>query len=489
MPEGVCPISRRFLALTRRDPGSAALLGGGGERSLSRSRLARAAAELAVEIRPLARSAGVVAVSLPNSAEMVRAFLAARLAGCAVALVDAAAPAEELRRCAEAVGACLVATTPGRLPGYATGDEFDGVGLVRLDVPPVALPPRTAVLKMTSGSTGVPRAIALTARQLVADTAQIISTMGLRPDDVTLAAIPMTHSYGLGSCLLPLLLAGTPIVVPATPLPAALAETIATSGVTHFPAVPAMVRTLATLANLPAFPRLRVCLTAGAPLSPRDAAAFHAATGRKVHVFYGSSECGGITYDRSDDPVHAEGAVGAAMDRVLVEVVDDAGRPLPAGASGRVRVTSRAVALAALPPHDEPGALEHGAFLTADLGVLDADGRLTLTGRVSEVLNVAGKKVHPDEVRRVIEALPGVRAAVVTGLPDPHRGELVAALVAVEPAAGVTVRALLQACRARLAPHKVPRRLVLVDELPLSDRGKLRRDAVLALLSGRSAEP
>jgi long-chain acyl-CoA synthetase len=72
--------------------------------------------------------------------------------------------------------------------------------------------------------------------------------------------------------------------------------------------------------------------------------------------------------------------------------------------------------------------------------------------------------------------------AAVTGLPDRHRGELVAALVAVEPGSGLTVPALLRACRDRLAPHKVPRRVVLVDELPLSERGKLRRETVLELL-------
>ncbi len=485
MPEGACPLARRFLALAHRDGEAAALRGAAGETLVTRGRLAGEALELAREVRRHAGPGSVVVLSLSNSAEMVRAFLAARLAGATVALVDAAAPSEEVLRGATAVGAALALSAPGRAPAEDVAAERAGVVLTRLDCAPVAVPPAAAVLKMTSGSTGGPRAVAVSARSLAADTVQIMRTMDVRQDDVTLAAIPMTHSYGLASCLVPLLVAGTPLVLPASPLPAALADTLAAAGVTHFPAVPAMVRTLATLARLPELPRLRVCLTAGAPLAPRDAAAFRAATGRKVHVFYGSSECGGITYDRSDAPVHAEGAVGTAMERVVVEVVDDDGRPQPAGVGGRVRVRSRSVALAAVPAHEDPRVLTAGCFLTSDLGVLDGAGRLTLTGRVSEVLNVAGKKVHPDEVRLVLESLPGVRNAVVTGLPDPHRGELVAAVVAVEPGAGVTVRTLLSACRERLAPHKVPRRLVLVDELPVSDRGKVRRDAVLALLAVR----
>jgi long-chain acyl-CoA synthetase len=84
----------------------------------------------------------------------------------------------------------------------------------------------------------------------------------------------------------------------------------------------------------------------------------------------------------------------------------------------------------------------------------------------------------------VLEALPGVRSAVVAGLPDPHRGQLVAALVAVEPGTNITVHAVLAACRARLAPHKVPRRVVIVDELPTSERGKLRKEVVMQLLAG-----
>jgi long-chain acyl-CoA synthetase len=245
-----------------------------------------------------------------------------------------------------------------------------------------------------------------------------------------------------------------------------------------------MIRTLATLPDLPELPDLRVCLAAGAPLAPEDGEAFRAATGHKVHIFYGCSECGGITYDRSAEPVHEAGAVGTAMERVTVTVVDEEGRALPNEVEGRVLVASRAVALGAVPPPDEPGELAPGRFLSGDLGILDGGGRLRLTGRVAEFLNVAGKKVHPEEVRRVLEALPGVRSAAVAGLPDPHRGQLVAALVAVEPATNITVHAVLAACRERLAPHKVPRRIVIVDELPVSERGKVRKEVVMQLLTG-----
>ncbi len=480
-----CPLARRFLALARRDGEAVALIGAEGEPLVTRAALASRAGDLAEAWAPLLNARAPVVLSLPNSPELVRSFLALRMLGVPVAVVDAAAPAAELGRCIATVGSQAALATSQRLPANEVAWAEENVVLARAAGSTRVAPPRgTAVLKLTSGSSGAPKAVAVSARQLAADTVQIMRTMGVRSDDVTLAAIPLTHSYGLGSCLVPLLLTGMPLAFPTCALPAALANTLERARIAHFPAVPAMIRALATLADLPLLPHLRVCLAAGAPLSPADAEAFHAVTAIKVHVFYGSSECGGITYDRGAEPAHEEGAVGTAMERVVVEVVDAAGSPLPRGREGRVRVRSRAAGLGLLPPGEEPGSLTPGTFLTGDVGRLDDGGRLTLTGRLVETLNVAGKKVHPDEVRRVVEAVPGVINAAVLGLPDRHRGDLVAAVVAVAPGSQLTVHTLIRACRARLAPHKVPRRIVLVDELPLSERGKLRKDAVLELLRG-----
>jgi long-chain acyl-CoA synthetase len=478
------PLGRRFLRLAGLDAGAPALFAGDGRVVATRAELARAALAVRDAVLRVGPPAPVV-LWLPNGAPFVAAFAGVNLAGHPAGLMDAAATREEVERCAAAIGARALLTAAAGAERWPVVWRGEGVALAALDPGvTVPLPEHSTVLKFTSGSSGTPRAIALSSRQVIADTVQIFRTMGVGGDDVTLAAIPLSHSYGVGSCLVPLLLAGTPLVFPASTLPAALAEAIARARVAHFPAVPAMVRAIATLGDLPRFEHLRVTLSAGAPLAPADAEAFHAATGRKVHVFYGSSECGGITYDRSDTPVHEEGAVGTALAGVSVEVVGGDGRPLPAGSEGRVRVVSRAAALAFLPPPDDPRALEPGRFLTGDLGRLDAAGRLTLTGRVAVELNVAGKKVHPEEVRRVLLELPGVRGAVVVGVPDPHRGQLVAALIETERDSGLSVHAVLQACRGRLAPHKVPRRVVLVDRLPTSERGKLRRDEVLKLLRG-----
>lgn len=470
-----CPIVRRFTALAHRDPTAPAIVAPDGTPSMGRGELLARSRALAGAFAAHTRPGDAVVLSLPNSWECVAAFLAARCAGLRVALVDATAPAGELQRCAATVGACALVTRQQRVEGSA-------VSIQPRAVTPVPLPPGTAVLKVTSGSTGAPQAVALSARQVVADAVQILRSMGLGASDTTLAAIPLTHSYGFGSCLLPLLLLGTPLVFPDSHLPAALLAALRGATVAHFPAVPAMIRALAALPDLPPLPHLRLCLSAGAPLDPADAAAFRARTGVKVHVFYGSSECGGITFDRTEGEILAKGRVGTPLWRVHVEVVGEDDRPCPPGREGRVRVSSPAVALGMVPPPPGDNPIAGHVFTTADLGVFDEDGQLTLTGRASAALNVAGKKVHPEEIRRVIEGLAGVREAVVVGLPDRRRGDLVAALVAVDPQANLSEAAILAHCRAHLAPYKLPHRLVLVGELPRSERGKVKRDEVVAML-------
>ncbi|MGV8040301.1 MAG: class I adenylate-forming enzyme family protein [Thermoanaerobaculaceae bacterium] len=486
MTSSACPLLRRFHALARLAPERPALLGPHGEVLATRGELATAIAVAREPLGALLPPGRPVALSLANGPDLVTAFGALRAIGLPVALVDAGSPPAELAAAARAVGAVGVLTSPARLGEARPVWEHGAAALgLRAEAEPVALPAGTALLKLTSGSTGAPRAIAVGARELATDTVNIMHTMGLRADDVTLAAIPLTHSYGIGSCLVPLFLVGMPLAFPSSNLPPALAETLERAAVAHFPAVPAHVRALASLEDhLPRLPALRVCLTAGAPLLPADGEAFEALTGIRVNVFYGSSECGAITYETGTPVGRPPGMVGRPMRGVRVEVVDEALRPRPAGQEGRVQIRSGAVARGTVPAADAGGLIGGNRFLAGDSGVFDADGRLTLTGRVAEQLNVAGKKVHPDEVRRALEAIPGVRAAVVMGLPDANRGQLVAAVVAVDRGAGLTVPALLASCRRVLAPHKLPRRVVLVDELPVSDRGKVRRDAVLALLGG-----
>jgi acyl-coenzyme A synthetase/AMP-(fatty) acid ligase len=235
----------------------------------------------------------------------------------------------------------------------------------------------------------------------------------------------------------------------------------------------AHVRTALTGQALP--DSLRLLITAGAPIDGDTVRWFLTETGRKIHSFYGSSETGGITYDDTDtlnDPLH----VGRPLPGVTVEIRDQ-----PGGGDGRVFVKGDAVAASyAHGPGDALSQFVDGGFLTGDLGHIDAGGRLLLTGRVSPLVNVAGRKVDPSEVDRVIRALPGIRDARALGMSSATRGEELVAFV-VRTDRSLSALDIRRRCAETLSPYKIPRRFIFVDALPVDARGKIDRRALAAL--------
>jgi long-chain acyl-CoA synthetase len=238
-------------------------------------------------------------------------------------------------------------------------------------------------------------------------------------------------------------------------------------GATFFPAVPAWLAAFVRLADPPSWPeRLRHVISAGAPLFADTATRFAQRFGVPVHVFYGSSECGGITFDRRGDAA-SRGTVGTPVDGVSVSL-DELGRPV---------VRSRAVALGVLPSPDPR--LRDGTFTAADLAEWH-DGELRLRGRADDLIIVRGKNVDPREVEDVVRRLDGVEDVAVLGLNGERTDPLLRAVIACAPQA-LTYEAVTLHCREHLADHKVPRSIVFVRELPRTSRGKLDREALTRL--------
>jgi long-chain acyl-CoA synthetase len=318
----------------------------------------------------------------------------------------------------------------------------------------------TQFLKLTSGTTGAPRAIRFTAAQLLADGDAIYDTMGFREEDVNFGVIPWSHSYGFSNLVTPLLCRGLPVVATEDRLPRAILAELERTGTTIFPGLPVFFQKLADLDASP-LPRLRLCISAGAPLSAAVASAFRARFGVKVHSFYGSSECGGIAYDASEAEV-PEGCVGPPMRGVTLEYQDDEDPT-------RIRVRGAAVGTGYFPGDDE-AILGDGAFTPGDLVRRTAEG-LVLAGRVSDFINVAGRKLNPTAVEAVLRSCPGVCDAIVFGVPHPIRGEEPIACVA----GTATAEALQALCARELSAWQVPRDFWLVVHLPVNERGKLNR--------------
>ncbi len=381
-----------------------------------------ACAQLTAEAERLASSLDgrVVPLSQPNSALWFATFLAIQKIGGTALPLDPSLPTEAQRK------------TVRRIASRATS--------------------KVSCIKLTSGTTGALKPVLCSAANLRADGEHIIRTMGIRPADRNLAIIPLGHSYGLGNLVMPLLLQGTAVVCAQTFVPRQILQWIDQYKVTVLPTVPAILCALAQLKGAAKPPSLRLVISAGAPLSADVAQQFHQRYGISIHNFYGSSETGGICYDRTGHATLSGRSVGKPMKNVMVRIRRD----------GRVSVTSRA-----------------GKATLPDLGEWNRYGELRLLGRVDEVANVGGQKVSPAEVERALRELRGVNDAWVTVLRDKRGNDCLAAAVETKRARAELEKKLL----ASLPAWKLPKIWLIASTLPRTDRGKLHTSELIARLN------
>jgi len=323
------------------------------------------------------------------------------------------------------------------------------------------------LFKLTSGTTATPRLVRFRSEQLLADCNQICDTMGISDVDLNFGVIPISHSYGFSNLLTPLIVRGVPMVVSNDRTPRAILVDLARTGATVFPGMPVFYQAFCEMDDIPAVPKLRLCISAGAPLSATVAKNFFEKFKQPIHSFYGASECGGICYDR-DGTTFEDGFVGEPMKDVDVEIVD------PVATSSQIRVRSAAVGDGYFPETDEEK-LSGGLFVPDDLLEQSGSG-FKIVGRISDVINVAGKKVNPAEVEAHLLRFGGVRQAVVFGRPaavGALRNEEVAACVVASP--HIRESALLRFCRTALSAWQVPKQIFIMDAIPTNERGKISR--------------
>ena len=338
-----------------------------------------------------------------------------------------------------------------------------------------------SLLKLTSGTTAAPRAIRFRSHQLLADCNQICDTMKITGADLNFGVIPISHSYGFSNLLTPLIARGVPMVLSRDRTPRAILSDLARSNATVFPGMPVFYQAFCEMDYVPALPKLRLCISAGAPLPRTVAKKFREKFNLPIHSFYGSSECGGICYDR-ETTNEVEGFVGQPMAGVGIELLE------PNASACQIQVRSAAVGDGYFPEPDEEK-LGDGAFVPDDLLARDDSG-FKIVGRISDVINVAGKKVNPEEVEAHLLRFSGVRQAVVFGRPAAAgvlRNEEVAACVA--GSRHLTEEGLLRFCRTALSAWQVPKRIFVVDAIPMNERGKISRRDLARRFSTPGASP
>ena len=362
----------------------------------------------------------------PRLVELLAAALDG--AGPAIAPLDAGLPPARLAELIDALGPGSVEDTEGVTSARSGPSETVAEG--------------TAVVIGTSGSTGAPKGVELSAAALRHSARASLERVGAQPGERWLCCLPVTHVAGL-AVLVRSLVSGTEPVLAER----ADAGTVAASGCAHVSLVPTQLQRLLQEASGPLAGFSSVLL--GGSAAPAGLLDTARDAGVPVVTTYGMTEtCGGCVYD------------GVPLDGVRAEVRDD----------GRIWISGPVLFSGYL---RGPRAPADGWFRTGDLGALDAAGRLRVRGRADDVINTGGHKVVPGEVAAALQACPGVRDAAVVGQPDPEWGErVVAVVVPADPGDPPALELLRSHVRERLPRYAIPSRVVMIDAVPMLPSGK-----------------
>lgn len=350
-------------------------------------------------------------------------------------------------------------------------------------------PDDLALLQYTGGTTGTPKGAMLTHRNLMANVWQAVSwTPNLRDGaEVTLGVIPFFHVYGMTVAMnMALKSAGKIVLLPRFNTKDVL-EAIQKHKVTMFPGVPTMYVAINNHADVKKYnlSSVNICLSGAAPLPLEVAQEFERITGGKLLEGYGLTETSPCTHNNPVNGVRRPGSIGLPLPSVDCRVVDQNGSSVAVGQIGELAICGPNVMRGYWQKPDETaqvfrddldGGNTIGRYLmTGDMGRMDADGYFEIVDRKKDMIAASGYNVYPREVEEVLYQHPSVQEAVVIGVPDAYRGETVKAFVVLKSGEATSSEQILEFCKLRLSPYKVPKQLEFRNELPKTLIGKILR--------------
>ncbi|AZL57839.1 malonyl-CoA synthase [Tabrizicola piscis] len=342
-------------------------------------------------------------------------------------------------------------------------------------VDPICGPDDLAAILYTSGTTGRSKGVMLSRENLASNAEALVGLWRFAEGDVLLHALPVFHTHGLFVATNCVLFAGASMIFQRSFSPDAVLAAL--PGATVMMGVPTFYSRLLADPRLDraACAHMRLFISGSAPLSPATHAEWRARTGMAILERYGMTETNMITSNPYDGDRRA-GTVGMALPGVEVRVTGADGRPLPAGEAGSIEVRGPNVFGGYWRmPEQTAREFRDGWFVTGDLGAFDAEGYLSILGRAKDLVITGGLNVYPAEVEAAIDDLPGVAASAVIGLPHADFGEAVVACVVPVPGATLEEGAMRDALRARLAAFKIPKRVLVLADLPRNAMGKVQK--------------
>lgn len=342
----------------------------------------------------------------------------------------------------------------------------------------------TAVLLYTSGTTAEPKGVELTYDNLHSNCVDTIEHLRIDPEQRFLNILPPFHVFGLtANVLVPVFLGATVFAIPRFS-PVALLKAVAEHRISIIMAIPSMYAALlkSKSASRETFASVSLAISGGEPLSDKVRAAIGERFGMTLYEGYGLTETSPVV---SVNTPHANrsGSVGRAIPHVEIRLVDEAYADVPAGGEGEILVRGPGVMKGYYRKPEETSRVldEAGWFRTGDIGRVD-DGFVSITGRLKEMLIIGGENVFPREIEAALEDHADVVQAAVIGVPDESRGEAPIAFVTIRDGAKVEEIELRNHAKKALAGFKVPKRVVIRNDLPMTPTGKILKRRLRELL-------
>jgi len=480
-----------------RFPDKAAVLQG--STSVSFSELDRSSDHIAHLLRAkgIERGDHVVILS-ENSIPGIAFFWGVLKTGATVVDLPHLAPSETLVEILDECkpgAACLSRRMLDQLEGTSVERRLPAVRLSDDDAQAHVPAPRTpapadadeddvAIVLYTSGTTGKPKGVMLTHRNLASNIQASNELQGLTHEDSLLLVVPLHFVHGRMQLLMHTMIGGSIALSEGFQFPKRVLQEIVAFGVSGLSGVPYHFNALLKRSSLrdTLTPDLRYVLITGGALSAEATAQLREALPDvKVHLAYGQTEASPrITYLGPDELTSRPGSVGRALPGVEVEILDEDGAPLPAGQVGEVVAKGPNIMRGYFASEELTAEVldSEGRLHTGDWGRLDADGYLFLAGRKSQMIKTAGERVFPGEIEDVIGSHPDVRECVVFGIPDPLLGERLVAQV-VAACSDLDEQSVRGHCLEHLSYVRTPREIQLVDALPKTASAKIDRGRVV----------
>ena len=427
-----------------------------------------------------------VAFALPKSVAGLLLFLAILRSGAVAVPINPAQPEEAIANILACAGPKLVLTSSEALGGVTVDDMWlPGIldayaGAQMVDLVPLGADDPALIL-FTSGTTGAPKGVVHSVGSLEATARALASVWEITEADILLHALPTYHAHGLIVSLLPLLSRGAEILPHTTFEPRRILRDLPRA--TVMMGVPFHYQQLLSVPGLGAAGAgIRLFTCGSAPLPPALAEAFRAEVGKDLAERYGMTE---TMISTANSASHLRrGTVGRALEGVELRIRDPQTDTIcAANQVGELELRGPTVFSGYIGTDVVAPLTDDGFFKTGDLGEIDEDGYLTLRGRSKDLIIYCGINVYPGDVEAELEALPGVASACVFGVPDQMTGEAVyAALVVDQGCATTPAEFRLQLAR-KVASHRVPKRIFLVDAFPRNPMGKIDRRKLCADLN------